>query len=177
MENIVYRQLNKIDSKLFSHFSRHQNVNGCYRMENGEWVIKPIAFIDDLAEEEYAELIAALRNTIITGGAVFGAFQEGFLAGFASVEGEFFGSENGYVDLSNLHVSENMRGHGIGKRLFAASAGWAKAHGAKKLYISAHSAVETQKFYRNAMGCTDAKEINAALAQKEPCDCQLEYIL
>lgn len=176
---IEYRRIqpNELSMELFEHFSRRQNVNGCYRMENGKCVVKPVAFIDDWSEDEYAALINELIITAKTGGAVFGAFQDGFVKGFASVESSFFGGENGYVDLSNLHVSENMRGHGIGKRLFAISAEWAKAHGAKKLYISAHSAVETQKFYRNGLGCTDAQEINAALAQKEPCDCQLEYIL
>ena len=48
--------------------------------------------------------------------------------------------------------------------------------GAGKLYISAHSAVESQAFYK-AMGCVEAKEINAAHAEKEPFDCQLEFSL
>lgn len=48
--------------------------------------------------------------------------------------------------------------------------------GGEKLYISSHSAVETQAFYRG-MGCRDAEEIDAAHAAREPFDCQLEYIL
>ncbi len=170
-------QAHELNMELYAQFSRRQDVTQCYRRENGEWVIKPIAFIDDWSNENYAELIKDLLNTLKTGGAVFGAFEDGLLKGFASVENEFFGGENRYLDLSSLHVSQNMRGSGIGRRLFAISAAWAKERGAKKLYISSHSAVETQRFYRCAMGCTDAKEINAALAEKEPCDCQLEYIL
>ena len=69
-----------------------------------------------------------------------------------------------------------MRGKGIGKRLFLAAGKWAKEHGAEKLYISAHSAVETQGFYR-AMGCVEAQEYNQTHVEAEPYDCQLEYSL
>ena len=44
------------------------------------------------------------------------------------------------------------------------------------LYISAHSSMESQAAYR-ALGCVHAQEINAALAQVEPCDVQMEYLL
>ena len=43
-----------------------------------------------------------------------------------------------------------------------------------KLYISGHSAVETQAFYK-AMGCVEAKEYNQKHVELEPYDCQLEY--
>jgi len=48
--------------------------------------------------------------------------------------------------------------------------------GAEKLYISAHSSVESQAFYRS-MGCAEAEEYNARHVELEPCDCQLEYLL
>ena len=47
---------------------------------------------------------------------------------------------------------------------------------AEKLYISSHSAVETQAFYR-AVGCREAQEYNAEHVEQEPFDCQLEYVL
>lgn len=54
--------------------------------------------------------------------------------------------------------------------------GMAKAHRAKKLYISDHSAVESQAFYR-AMGCVEAREYNEEHVLREPYDCQLEIEL
>ena len=48
--------------------------------------------------------------------------------------------------------------------------------GAVELYISAHSSKENQAAYK-ALGCVHAKEINPKLAEKEPCDVQLEYVL
>ena len=44
------------------------------------------------------------------------------------------------------------------------------------LYISAHSAVESQAFYKK-MGCVEAEEYDPAHTAAEPCDCQLEYLL
>ena len=55
-------------------------------------------------------------------------------------------------------------------------AAWAQAHGAQKLYISAHSAEESQAFYRS-IGCIDALWISREHAEKEPYDCQMEYAL
>ena len=53
---------------------------------------------------------------------------------------------------------------------------YARERGAEKLYISAHSAVETQAFYR-AMGCVEAEEYQPAHVEQEPYDCQLECAL
>ena len=62
---------------------------------------------------------------------------------------------------------------GIGRTLFDAAKEWARKNGAEKLYISAHSAVESQAFYK-AMGCVEAKEYNQKHVEEEPYDCQLE---
>ncbi len=48
--------------------------------------------------------------------------------------------------------------------------------GGNKLYISSHSAVESQAFYKS-MGCTEAKMYNKAHTEKEPFDVQLECVL
>lgn len=173
-----YRELQtkEIDRQLFKKFERHQKVTQCWRKINGKWIIKDVPFIDQWSEEDYKQLIECLKNTLKTDGIVYGAFLDNTLKGFASVENEFLGQTHEYLDLSSLYVSEDMRGHGIGKRLFQMAAQWAKTHGAKKLYISAHSAVESHAFYK-AIGCTEALEYDQRHVEKEPCDCQLEYVL
>lgn len=65
---------------------------------------------------------------------------------------------------------------GIGKQLFLDAACWAREKGTEKLYISAHSAVESQAFY-TAMGCSEAEYYHQAYVEAEPFDCQLEYLL
>lgn len=169
-------QEQEIDRELFRTFIRHQVVNQCLRRENGAWVIRSDPFVDDWMEEDYQTLISCLRNTVRTDGLVFGAFSDGELKGFVSVENSFFGGENRYLDLSALHVSEDMRRTGIGKALFLAAAEWARKQGAKKLYISSHSAIESQAFYR-AMGCAEAAEYSQKHVEAEPFDCQMEYVL
>lgn len=172
---MLYRMLcpNELRRELFSHFIRKQTVTDCRRYVCGEWKIQSDPFIDDWSESDYAFLIKCLKNTLKTGGAVFGAFDEGALKGFASVEAAPMPGMEEYRDLTSLHVSADRRGGGIGRSLFALAKKAAKDLGGKKLYISSHSAVETQAFYA-AMGCRDAEKYSAEHAEKEPCDCQLE---
>lgn len=172
---MTYRMLSEkeIDRELFEKFIRHQRVTKCWRKVNGEWVIKDAPFIDDWSEEDYRTLILCLKNTVCSGGFVYGAFSGHSLKGFVSVEKGLFGGEQRYLDLSSLHVSEDMRGKGIGKLLFQAAKEWAREKGARKLYLSAHSAIETQAFYK-AMGCVEAQVYHQGHVEKEPFDCQME---
>lgn len=173
-----YRLLHseELQPSLFSQFDRFQKVTDCWRKRDGVWVVEPVVFTEQWGPEEYQFLCQCLQNTLHTGGAVFGAFDEGVLKGFASVEGPALGSRRQYRDLSSIHVSREFRGKGAGRQLFALACRWAKEHGGEKLYISAHSSVESQAFYR-AMGCREAEEYDPAHVEKEPCDCQLEYVL
>lgn len=172
---ITYQHLTQqqIGPELFSGFDRWQNVTRCWRKENGSWVLRDIAFIDDWNEEEYTFLYDCLKNTLNTGGDVIAALEGNRLLGFASVENQPFGSQDEYLQLSSLHVSNGLRGRGIGSHLFAMSCLSAAQRGAKKLYLSGHSAEETQAFYR-AMGCVEAAWYHPQLVAAEPCDCQLE---
>ena len=178
MVEILYRPIeySEMDIDLFASFVRRQIVGDCWRKVDGQWIIKSDPFIDDWSEDDYIFLVKCLRNTINTGGGVFGAFSSEKLKGFVSIEGILFGTEKQYADLSSIHVSQDMRGIGIGRKLFMEAKEYAKKCGAKKLYISAHSAVETQAFYK-AMGCVEALEYNRQHVEKEPFDCQLEYTL
>ncbi len=175
---IQYKNLGEqeIDRELFQHFIRRQVVVKCLRRENNCWITKDDPFIDDWSEKDYQTLVECLKNTVVTGGFVYAAFYDGFLKGFVSVEPAFFGSENQYLDLSSIHISEDMRRKGIGKTLFLAAKDWARKKGAKKLYISAHSAIESQAFYKS-VGCVEAKEYNQKHVDQEPYDCQLECTL
>lgn len=169
------RKLNidEITIDLFRTFLRRQIVTDCRRKKDGKWVIESDPFIDDWNQDDYKFLVRCLKNTLSTGGLVYGAFINGELKGFTSVEGALMGSRLQYMDLSSIHVSQDMRGRGIGRELFAAAKSFALEKNAKKLYISAHSAVESQAFYC-AMGCTEAEEFISEHVEREPYDCQLE---
>lgn len=164
----------QITRTLFRYFNRRQEVSKCWRREQGIWVLKEDGFVEDWSESQYEYLVKCLKNTVNTGGLVLGAFMEEKLVGFASVESRHFGSKGQYMQLSCIHVSCESRGRGLGKKLFEYASYGAKKMGAKKLYISAHPAQETQAFYHR-LGCVEAGEYDGELA--EPDDCQLEYVL
>ena len=172
---IQYRDLSpgELSPELFAAFVRRQVVTDCWRREGEEWVIRKAPFIDDWSAEDIQTLVSCLRNTLNTGGLVRAAFLGGALKGFVSVEPALFGGEHRYLDLSSIHVSQDLRGSGIGRALFGLAKEWARAHGAGKLYISAHSAVESQAFYHK-MGCVEAELYHQGHVDAEPFDCQLE---
>ena len=173
-----YRELkvNDIHISLFNNFERRQIVTKRLEQVGDEWNEIDFNFVDDWEEDEYTFLIKCLQNTDKTGGLVIGVFWANQLKGFASAESKLFGSKEEYIELSHIYTSNDMRGRGIGKVLFGYVTSWAKEQGAKKLYISSHSAVETQAFY-NKLGCVDAIEIDKKHIEEEPYDRQLEFIL
>lgn len=156
-------------------FVRHQEITECWRYESGEWVLRPIAFTEDWDHARLREQAAEVLQGFRAGFPAVGAFADGCLIGFATL-GERLGSRGQYVELVSYHVSAPWRGRGIGRRLFAAVCDAARACGAERLYISAHSSKESQAAYR-ALGCVLAVEVDAVRAEREPWDVQMEYRL
>ena len=172
---VCYRKIkaDELDVSLFQFFIRRQIVNRCRRKINGEWKIVEAPSIDDWSEDDYTVLVKCLLNTLSADGFVYGAFINDELKGFVSVEGTPIGSRGQYMDLTSIHVSQDVRSRGIGRELFSAAKNFAKENGAEKLYISAHPSVESQAFYQ-AMGCKEAEEYCEEHTEQEPYDCQLE---
>jgi len=166
----------ELTRELFAAFDRRQEVTFCRRRIGVSWRMVHCPFVDDWTEEQYRRQIHSLQTTLRSGGAVFGAFVSGALKGFAAVDGRPLGPDGVYRDLLSLHVSADCRGRGLGRMLFGRAAQWAREDGAQKLYISAHSAQETQAFY-SVMGCKDTQWPSPEHVALEPFDCQLEYTL
>ena len=170
--------LNDLSPDLLHYFNRFQEVRRCWRKENDKWVLKDISFIEQWDENQKKEVVTIdFANCLNSGGVVWGVFNDrNELIAFASLLSDFFGSENQYLQLMQIHVSCEYRNKGIGKELFKVSTDKARQWGAKKLYISTHSSEESQFFYEN-VGCIDAEEINKQLAEYEPYDRQMEFVL
>lgn len=148
--DIVYRpiEFSETEIGLFSSFERKQNVTDCWRKIEGKWRIVNAPFTDDWNENDYIVLTESLKNTVKAGGLVYGAFVDGRLKGFVSVDGAPFGKERQYADLMYLYVSRDMRGRGIGRRLFGTAKEYARKIGTEKLYISAHSRSKHKRFIK-----------------------------
>jgi ribosomal protein S18 acetylase RimI-like enzyme len=180
MTNLTYKELsiNDLHPDLLQHFNRFQEVKRCWRYENNKWQLKDISFIDQWDENLKKEIVEEdFKNCINSGGFLWGVFNKANeLIAFMTLLPEFFGSSNQYLQLMQIHVSYEYRNMGIGKKLFYLCVDKAKQLGAEKLYISTHSSEESQLFYTR-IGCVDAEEINRKIADYEPYDRQMEFVL
>ena len=158
-------------------FLRHQEVKECWRKNsNNEYVLVANEYVEDWDLNKRKEVAREILHKIAGKGFAYGAFCEEKVVGYILVSNKFFGSSNQYIELNLFHVSEPYRRLGIGKELFKLACKTAKEVGAKKLYISAHSSKESQVAYRK-LGCIEATEINQVIAENEPYDVQMEFVL
>ena len=179
MNTITYLFLteNNFNENSLDDFLRHQEVKECWRKNsNNEYVLVPNEYVEDWDLNKRKEAAREILKQIGGKGFAYGAFYEGKVVGYILISNEFFGSSNQYMELLLYHVSEPYRRRGIGKILFELACKTAKEVGAKKLYISAHSSKESQVAYRK-LGCIEATEINQVIAENEPYDVQMEFVL
>ena len=166
--------LKDLRTGMFDEFERTQEVDLVWRTIQGEQKLVSEPFRDDWSLEDRQVLVACLRDCLAEGGAVCCIFEGEKIAAFFAMTRPPFGSRGQYADLQSLHVGRSWRRRGLGRRLLGIAAWQAAVWGREKLYISAHSAMESQAFYR-AAGCREAEEINPAHAEAEPFDIQMEY--
>ncbi|MDR0897386.1 MAG: GNAT family N-acetyltransferase [Oscillospiraceae bacterium] len=176
MSETYYKKLYEPDLSpdMLSDFDRHQAIQRCWRQQNGAWALVENPYVEDWsAAQKRCTVLEGLLPALRSGGAVFAAYDGARLVGFAALDGRARGSRGQYRWLDMLHVSQGWRGRGIGGQLLLLAQQAARAMGAESLYISAHSAEESQAFYR-AKGCICAREVLADIAAAEPFDVQME---
>jgi predicted N-acetyltransferase YhbS len=177
VEKIELKELMIVDinKNILDNYSRFKEIKRRYNYENGIWAIIDDDWIDDWDKEKKDKVINNFFDIISKeGGYVFGAYEDKKMIGFSVLCNKKFGSNNQYIQLDNMHVSDGYRNKGIGKKLFEICVKKAKETGIKKIYISANPSEDTVNFYFS-VGCKDAMEINKELAEKEPYDRQMEY--
>lgn len=176
MDTITYRQLTLGECERVKEIDASQFIHQAWREVNGVRQLIEINYQDPDFPEGYENHLAALKETIKSGGSALGAFGYGRLIGFCSINPNVFGRKYKYVLLDQLFISKEYRRKGLGKKLFFLSAHEAKLWGAEKIYICAGSSEETIAFYAS-IGCQEAKEINQELYEEDVRDYQLEYNL
>jgi len=163
-----------ISINMLDNFDRRQVVTQRYDLTDNIKSIQPISFVDDWSENTKHEIVKKFFMSEDYYNS--GVYDKGKLVAFTSLYLYPIGPEQEYLEMKMLHVDKAFRGKGLGKLLFADAAQKAKALKAKKLYISAHSAVETQEFYM-ALGCVDTTWISPKAFEEEPYDIHMEYRL
>lgn len=166
--------LNDITDDLLIGFNRYQVTERVKYLNKGILEEKEDYFIENWDTSKLTDLTKSFRRILEEGGSVIIARDRKKVIGFVSLASDMFFDE--YLNLDIIQVSNEYRRQGIGKKLFELISIEAKKLGAKKLYISSHPNINTQKFYTN-MGCVLAKKINQHLYDLEPLDIQLEKTL
>ena len=177
-DEVIIKRLREIDLKneTLENLNRYQETTRIKYISNGKILEKDESFIDEWDKDRKIDIVKYLVELINRQGIVIGAYIEKKLIGFVSIESEFFGSKNQYLELTFAHVSRDYRGLGIGKKLIDKSKKESLSKGAKKLYLGTHPSIESQGFYKK-IGCVLAEEINKEVYHREPLDLQLELIL
>lgn len=157
-------------------FILKQRVTKCWRKIDDNYKLVPVSYTEEWSLSQCKKTAQKIIAELNCGSAAFAAVLNNSVVGFALLSYKLFGSEKQYIELVEFYVTENLRRRGIGKLLFDKICAEAKNSGAKKLYISAHSAEESIAAYKK-YGCVPAEEPDAAHIAKEPFDLQLEFDL
>ena len=166
----------ELHPQLLQNFTRYQETRRAWVPIGDEIVLQDTYFVDEWDNEKKAKVVRQCRSALESGGIVSVVYRQNQVKGFSVLEGQRFGSGNQYIELTYLHISQELRGRGIGRQLFLFTCDQARRLEVPKLYISAHPAEETQAFY-SAMGCVLTMEINPDILAREPLDIQLELTL
>ncbi len=173
MYQIVEFTKEVVNLEMLDNYKRRQVVTSHYFVDNGVKSIRPISFTDDWSKDVRRDIVKNffLSDSYYSGGIIV----EGEVIAFYVLEVTPMENSD-YLELKHLQVSAEYRNQGIGKLIFSDIIKKAMSLSAKKIYISAHSALETQEFY-NRLGCVDAKWISKKAVEAEPYDIMLEYDL
>jgi len=176
-ENIKYRILTIEECDRINEIDPSQFIENVWRNIDGQYQLVTINYMEESWPDGYEVYRDKLIDTIKSGGASFGAFnEENTMIGFATLEHHFFGEKSRYLLLDSMFVSRSYRGLGIGKKLVNLCADQARQWGADKIYLCAASSEATIAFYKS-IGCVSAEEINQVLFDNDHRDIQLEYDL
>lgn len=147
-----------VQPDLLETFVRRRPITQKWVKAQGEWQLAAGDSVREWDAEKRVFLAGYLKEQLERGGFLACAYAGEQLIGFACVDGLLAGSAARYANLTMLFVDSRWQGRGVGRALFSQAAGYARALGADRLFISAVPSVETVAFYFH-MGCRDAEEI------------------
>lgn len=173
---MIIRFLQREEIPLVWQIDRREIIHNIYQLRDSELVLVPDYFdVQGWPPNEAEHYTPILTDCFDRGGTFWGAFENEKIIGTAILESKFIGTNHDTLQLKFLHVSNEYRKQGLGRKLFNLAAEKAKSLGAKKMYISATPSENTINFYMS-LGCTLASEIDPELFALEPEDIHLQYL-
>jgi predicted N-acetyltransferase YhbS len=152
---------------------RSEAIDGHYVVEHGalRYVAAPVE-APGWQPSEVQGYVERLREVLLAGGVVVGAWDAAALVGVAALDVRPVGGDERTMDLDFMHVGRPYRGHGVARHLIAMLAEHAAARGATALYISATPTRNTVDAYRG-IGAHLADPPDPAMLAREPDDVHL----
>ena len=173
--NIFYRVMTLEDCNKLNDIDASQYINNAWREIDGKRVLIHINYQDPTWPNGFEVHQSKLRDTVENSGIAIGAFDENEkLLGFGSINNIKFGEKSNYALLDQLFISLDIRGKGVGKKIFYKCVEFAKDWNMDKILICAGSAEETVGFY-HSLGCKETEELHKEFYDEDPRDLQLEY--
>lgn len=170
---LVVRQLERHELSQVWSIDRAEIIESVYALRDGALVRKPeyhdVRGWPDGEPEHYGPL---LLDCFDLGGTAYGAFERQAMVGAAVLESRFIGTLQDQLQLKFLHVSQSVRGTGLGRTLLEKCVERARELGAQQLYVSATPSENTIDFYLRR-GCRVAEEVDPELFELEPKDIHL----
>lgn len=171
---VTLRTLARGEIALIWTIDRREVIENIYRLEAGELRLESHNFdVPGWPPDKALTTTPLLNESFDRGAKFFGAFDAGALVGVAVVDTLWRGPRRDLLQLELLHVSRDYRARGVGSRLFEQARDFARARGARGLYISATPTENTIRFYQRR-GSMLLETPDPELYALEPEDIHLE---
>ena len=168
-----YRPMIRDDIARLPEIDRSEVARQTYAVRDGRLALLDKGFTHPgWDQRDYDERLPAFHASLDNGAAGWSALMHDRLVAIALLDGRWIGRGRDTLDLTFFHVTRQLRGQGVGSRLFDLSVDLARTRGAKRLYVSAADSRNTVDFYLNR-GMRLATPPDPALHALEPTDIHL----
>ncbi len=156
---------------------RSEHIKGLYELRDGRLNLQPADIdLQGWPEGDQEKYQPEHEDALGRGAWVLGVFEEHRLVAAVGLDSLPLGPQGDWRQLFFLHVSQSMRGEGLGRWLLEQAKQQARIRGAKALYVSATPSVRTVDFYL-AQGFVLAPEPDPRLYELDPEDIHLLHHL
>ena len=167
------RPLERDDIARLPEIDRSEEADQLYVVRDHQLVLLDEGFTHPGWDQAYYDVrLPRLYTSYDHEGSGWSILTDDRLVGISVLDGRWIGPARDTLDLTFFHVSRELRGQGVGRKLWDLSLNLARSRGAKHLYVSSSDSRNTVDFYL-ARGLTLAAPPDPALFEVAPTDIHL----